>query len=63
MMMDVNQAAQAIKKAEMQAQIDDFLEGYNQPTYRGLRVNEVRVATWSSQCGGQGRQAGCKRGF
>ena len=25
------------------------LLGFNQPTYRGIRVNGVRVATWSSQ--------------
>jgi hypothetical protein len=31
------------------AEIEDFLEGFNQPTYRGMRVNGVRVATWSSR--------------
>jgi hypothetical protein len=51
MMMDVDQAAQAIKGAEMEAEIEDFLEGFNQPTYRGMRVNGVRAATWSSQHG------------
>ena len=50
MMMDVDQAAQAMKEAE----IEDFLEGFNQPTYRGMRVNGVRVATWSSQHGWSG---------
>ena len=45
-MMDVDQAAQA-----MEAEIEDFLEGFNQPTYRAMRVNGVRVATWSSQHG------------
>jgi hypothetical protein len=29
----------------MQAEIEDFLEGFNQPTYRGMRVNGVRAAT------------------
>jgi hypothetical protein len=29
MMMDINQAAQALGDAE----IEDFLEGFNQPTY------------------------------
>ena len=38
MMMDIDQAAQALG-----------LEGSNQPTYRGMRINGVRVATWSSQ--------------
>ena len=31
------------------AEIEDFIEGYNQPTYRGMRINGVRVATWSSR--------------
>jgi hypothetical protein len=32
-MMDVDQAAKAMREAE----IEDFLEGFNQPTYRGMR--------------------------
>ena len=32
MMMDVDQAAKAIKDAE----IEDFLEGFDQPSYRGI---------------------------
>jgi hypothetical protein len=51
MMMDVNQATQAMKEAEIEAEIEDFLEGFNQPTYRGMRVNGVRVATWSFSIG------------
>jgi hypothetical protein len=51
MMMDVDQAAKAMKEAEIEAEIEDFLEGFNQTTYRGMRVNGVRVATWSSQHG------------
>jgi hypothetical protein len=47
MMMDVDQAAKAMKDAE----IEDFLEGFNQPTYHGMRVNGVRVATWLSKDG------------
>jgi hypothetical protein len=43
------QAAKAMRDEEMQAEIEDFIEGFNQPTYRGMRVNGVRVATWSSQ--------------
>jgi hypothetical protein len=50
MMMDVDQAAKAMRDAE----IEDFLEGFNQPTYRGMRVNGVRVATWSSRDGWSG---------
>jgi hypothetical protein len=43
MMMDVDQTAKAMRDAEMEAEIEDFLEGFNQPTYRGIRVNGVRV--------------------
>jgi hypothetical protein len=38
----------------MEAEIEDFLEGFNQPTYRGMRVNGVRVATCSSSHGWSG---------
>jgi hypothetical protein len=54
MMMDVDQAAKAMRDEEMPAEIEDFIEGFNQPTYRGMRVNGVRVATWSSQHGWSG---------
>jgi hypothetical protein len=36
------------------AEIEDFLEGFNQSTYRGMRINGQRVATWSSQHGWSG---------
>ena len=36
------------------AEIEDFLEGFNQPTYRGMRINDQRVATWSSRDGWSG---------
>jgi hypothetical protein len=36
------------------AEIEDFLGGFNQPTYRGLRINGVRVATGSSRDGWSG---------
>jgi hypothetical protein len=51
MMMDIDQAAQAMRDEEMQAEVEDFIEGFNQPTYRWMRVNGQRVATWSSQDG------------
>ena len=54
MMMDVDQTAKAMKDAEIEAEIEDFIEGFNQPTYRGMRVNGVRVQTWSSQRGMSG---------
>jgi hypothetical protein len=52
MMMDVDQAAKAMREEE--TEIEDFLEGFNQPTYRGMRINGQRVATWSSQHGWSG---------
>jgi hypothetical protein len=54
MRMDVDQAAKAMRDEEMLAEIEDFLEGFNQPTYRGMRINGQRVATWSSQHGWSG---------
>jgi len=38
MMMDVDQAAKAMRDEEILAEIEDFIEGFNQPTYRGMRV-------------------------
>jgi hypothetical protein len=43
-----------MREEEINAEIEDFLEGFNQPTYRGMRVNGVRVATWSSRDGWSG---------
>ena len=37
--------------AEIEAEIKDFIEGFNQPAYRGMRINGVRVQTWSSNHG------------
>jgi hypothetical protein len=47
-------AAKAMRAEEMLAEIEDFLEGFNQLTYRGMRVNGQRVAAWSSQHGWSG---------
>jgi hypothetical protein len=33
-MMGVDQAAKAMRDEEMLAEIEDFIEGFNQPTYR-----------------------------
>jgi len=38
-MMDVDQAAKAMPDEEMQQEIEDFIEGFNQPTYRGMWIN------------------------
>jgi hypothetical protein len=53
MMTDVDQAAKAMRDDETLAEIEDFIEGFNPPTYRGMRINgvSVRVHTWSSQRG------------
>jgi hypothetical protein len=53
MMMDA-QAAKAMREEGMPAEIEDFIEGFNRPTFRGIRVNGQRVATWSSQHGWSG---------
>jgi hypothetical protein len=49
MMMDIDQAAKAMRDEEILAEIEDFIGGFNQPTFRGMRVGGVRVATWSSR--------------
>jgi hypothetical protein len=43
-----------MREEEMLAEIEDFHEGFNQPTYRGMRINGQRVATWSSLDGWSG---------
>jgi hypothetical protein len=43
-----------MREEEMLAEIEDFIEGFNQPTYRGMRINGIRVQTWSSQRGMSG---------
>jgi hypothetical protein len=40
-----------MRDEEMLAEIEDFIEGFNQPTYGGMRINGVRVQTWSSKRG------------
>ena len=59
MMMDVDQAAKAMRDEEMLAEIEDFIEGFNQPTYRAMRINGQRVAAWSSQHGWSGDSQRC----
>jgi hypothetical protein len=43
-----------MREEQTLAEIEDFIEGFNQPTYRGMRVNGVRVPTWSSRNGWSG---------
>jgi hypothetical protein len=52
--MDVDQAPKAMRDAEIEAKIEDFIEGFNQPTYGGMRVDGVRVPVWSRQHGWSG---------
>ena len=33
------------------AEIEDLLEGFNQPTWRGMRIDGRRVPVWASQHG------------
>jgi hypothetical protein len=44
MMMDVDQAAKAMRDEEMLAEIEDFLEGFNQPTAHLPRDADQRPA-------------------
>ena len=55
--MDVDQAARAMRDEEALAEIEDFLEGFNQPTYRGMRVKWCPGAHPVSQrgCSGDSR--------
>jgi hypothetical protein len=46
MMMDVDQAAKAMRDEEMLTEIEDFIEGFNQPTYRGMR----HAGQWGPGC-------------
>jgi hypothetical protein len=32
----------------MLAEIEDFIEGFNQPTYRGMRISRMALAAWST---------------
>ena len=38
MMTDVDQSVKAMKDAEIEAEIEDVLEGFNQPTCHAMRV-------------------------
>jgi hypothetical protein len=53
-----------MRDEEMQQEIEDFIEGFNQPTFRGMRVNGVRVATWSHpEMGGPGIRGQVRSGY
>jgi hypothetical protein len=43
-----------MRDEEMLAEIEDIIEGFNQPTYRGMRIIGQQVATCSSQDGWSG---------
>ena len=55
MMMDVDQAAKAMRDPEMEGGIKDFLEGFNQPTYQGMRLCS-RASTAGAGCNYRGRR-------
>jgi hypothetical protein len=52
--MDVDQAAEAMRDEEWRPRSSTSSKGFNQPTYGGMRVDRVRVHTWSSQRGMSG---------
>jgi len=39
---------------DSKAEIEDCIEGFNQPRWRGMQVNGERVSVWSSQHGWSG---------
>jgi hypothetical protein len=63
MMMDIDQAAKAMRDEEMAQEIEDFIEGCNQHTYRGMPLNGHWVATWSSGMDGLGIAAPMRSGY
>jgi len=56
MMKDVDQAAKAMRDEEMLAEIEDFIEGFNQPTYRGMRIEGSGFRSGQASTAG----AGCR---
>jgi hypothetical protein len=46
-----------MRDEEMLAEIEDFLEGFNQPTYRGMRINGVRVRRGQASTAGADDEA------
>jgi hypothetical protein len=59
MMMDIDQAPQAMREEGMLAEIEDFIEGFNQPTFRGMRINGVRSLPGHPEMGGPGTAGRC----
>jgi hypothetical protein len=45
----VGQTAKAVREEGMLAKFEDYLKGFHQPTFRGIRINGVWVTTWSSR--------------
>jgi hypothetical protein len=48
---DAGSGGQTMRDEEMLAEIEDFIQGFNQPTYRAMRINGQGGAKWSSQHG------------
>jgi hypothetical protein len=53
-MTDGRPGAKAVRDAETDTEIADFLEGFNEPTWRGERINGVGVATGRASTAGVG---------
>ena len=52
-----------MREEQTLAEIENYLEGFNQPTYRGMRIDDHRVATWSSQHGWSGIVGRMRSGY
>jgi hypothetical protein len=52
-----------MRDEEIQAEIEDFIEGFNQPTYHGMRVNGQRIATCHPSTDGQAIAGPMRSGF
>ena len=48
-----------MREEQTLAEIEDFIEGFNQLSFRGMRINGQGVATWSSEHGWSGGWPAC----
>ena len=62
-MTDIDQAAKAMREEEMLAEIEDFIEGFNRSTYRGMRVDGVGSPPGHPSTGGQGTAGPMRSGW
>jgi hypothetical protein len=52
-----------MREEEINAEIEDFLEGFNQPTYRGMRINASGSLPGHPSTGGQGIAGPMRSGY